>query len=133
MAKKTRVTGIDTILIQVSNVKRSLDFWRDGLGIPFKDTGYEDGSVEAEVGDVTFILHPDFDPARMKGAVRGAGIAIHLRVEDADAYHADLIRCGVKPKERPEDKPWGREFSAVDPDGYVIEILGPLKAPGAAL
>lgn len=29
-------------------------------------------------------------------------------------------------KEKPENHPWGREFSVVDPDGYEIEILGPL-------
>ncbi len=126
MERKPGVTGIDIILIQVSDLKRSLAFWKDGLGIPFRGTGYEDDSVEAKVGEVTLILHPDFTPA-MKKAKRGVGIAIHLKVEDADAYYSELVERGVAPQERPEDKPWGREFSVVDPDGYPIEILEPVK------
>lgn len=125
MGKKTVVRRIDEILIQVSDVERSLKFYRDGLGIPFKPTRYGDDSFEARVGDVRFLLHPDFDDSLRK-ARRGAGILIHFWVRDADTYRAEIRQRGIAVDEEPEDRPWGRHFSVVDPDGYRIHILGPV-------
>ncbi len=120
------VPRIQEILIQVSDIRRSVKFYRDGLGIPLWSTGYGDDSFEGEVGSVRIVLHPDFDES-MNQAPRGAGILIHLWVPDANAYHADLRRRGIPIAEEPHDRPWGRHFSVDDPDGYRIHILGPRK------
>ena len=121
-----RVQKIDEILIQVSNVKRSLEFYRDGLGIPFKETGYGDDSFEARVGGVRVVLHPDFDDS-LRNLRRGAGILLHFWVSNVDAYCQELRKRGIVIAEEPEDRPWGRHFSVVDPDGYWIQILGPVE------
>lgn len=126
MAKKTAVQRIDEILVQVSDVQRSLKFYRDGLGIPFKPTRYGDDSYEARVGEVRILLHPDFDDS-LKTAKRGAGILIHPWVPDADAYCDEIRRRGIPIAEEPEDRPWGRHFAVEDPDGYRIHILGPVR------
>ncbi len=121
------VQRLEEILIQVSDLGRSLNFYRDGLGIPFKKTGYGDDSFEAKVGQVRILLHPDFDDSlKKKEAERGAGILIHLWVVNADEYCEKLRRRKVAIVEEPEDRPWGRHFSVVDPDGYRIHILGPI-------
>jgi catechol 2,3-dioxygenase-like lactoylglutathione lyase family enzyme len=122
----SRVTGVGILLIQVSNIERSVRFWRDGLGIPFRDQGAADGCFECRLGGTQVLLHPDFGDD-LRGIKRGAGVAVHLSVDDADAYHAELVSRGVKPSHAPEDKPWGREFSVHDPDGYEIEIVGPRR------
>jgi catechol 2,3-dioxygenase-like lactoylglutathione lyase family enzyme len=52
----------------------------------------------------------------------------YLRVDDADAYRAELKAKGVPPLSEIEDKPWGmREFSVRTPDGHRIMIGHAIK------
>jgi len=126
MAKGISPRRVDEILIQVSDVRRSVKFYREGLGIPLKPTGYGDESFQADLGGVRFLIHPDFDRSLGRRR-RGAGIHVHLWVPDADSYHVRLRKRGVTVIEPPENRPWGRHLVVVDPDGYRIEILGPVK------
>lgn len=127
------ISRIDEILIQVSDVERSLKFYREGLGIPFLSTGFGDNSFEAKVGQVRVLLHPDFDDSLTK-LKRGAGILIHFWVADSDRYCEAIRKRGIVIAEEPEDRPWGRHFAVADPDGYRIEFLAPVgrkvKEPG---
>ena len=118
---------IDEILVQVSDIPRSVGFYRDKLGIPFRRTSYGDDSYEAVVGGIRLVLHPDFDE-KVSAHPRGNGILIHLWVEDTDAYQSLLRGRGVSIAEPPVDRPWGRHMAVVDPDGYRVEILGPRKS-----
>ncbi len=126
MAERSPVRRIDEILIQVADVQRSVKFYRDGLGIHLKPAVYGDNSFEGRIGGVRFLLHPDFDSS-LKNARRGVGIHIHFWIPDADAYYDRLRRKGIQIVEPLEDRPWGRHLAVVDPDGYRIEILGPVK------
>lgn len=129
MGSKTSVQRIEEILIQVSDMERSLRFYRNGLGIPFQPTDYGDDSHEAKVGEVRLLLHPDFDDS-LRQANRGAGMILHFWVGDVDAYRDEVSRQGVTIREEPQDRPWGRHMSVVDPDGYRIDILGPARSAG---
>ncbi len=126
MKKRDSPQRVDEILIQVSDVRRSVKFYRDGLGVPLKATRYGDDSFEAHVGSVRLLIHPDFDRS-LRNSPRGAGMHVHFWVPDADAYYTRLRERRVKVIEAPEDRPWGRHLAVVDPDGYRIEILGPVK------
>jgi catechol 2,3-dioxygenase-like lactoylglutathione lyase family enzyme len=56
------------------------------------------------------------------------GYFAYLRVDDADAYRAELAAKGVTSLGAIEDKPWGmREFSIATPDGHRIMIGHVLK------
>lgn len=123
--KRACITGISAILLQVRDLKRSLKFYRAGLGIRFDPKHGDATCAYARVGKTGFLLHVDYDPS-LKKAHRGAGIAVHFSVKDVDAYWKVLKGRGVKLRGKPANHPWGREFSVVDPDGYEIEILGPL-------
>jgi catechol 2,3-dioxygenase-like lactoylglutathione lyase family enzyme len=47
----------------------------------------------------------------------------YLRVDDADAFHAQVIAAGIRPHSPIADKPWGlREFGVRTPDGHRITI-----------
>jgi catechol 2,3-dioxygenase-like lactoylglutathione lyase family enzyme len=53
----------------------------------------------------------------------------YLRVDDVDAYHAQVLAAGGNPLHPVEDKPWGmREFALKTPDGHRITI-GQIIAP----
>lgn len=55
-------------------------------------------------------------------------IEVHFEVRDVDAVYDSLQRKGVKFDEKPANMPWGtRMASFKDPEGYMVEIIGPLK------
>ncbi len=46
----------------------------------------------------------------------------YLRVDDVDAYHAELHARGIEPLSVPVDEPWGmREFAIRTSDGHRIK------------
>ncbi len=57
---------------------------------------------------------------------------LHLKVRDVDEIYAALQAKGVRFKEKPANHPWEerrRSASFQDPEGYTVELVGPLK-PG---
>jgi uncharacterized glyoxalase superfamily protein PhnB len=57
-------------------------------------------------------------------------VEVHLEVNDVDEVYSSLKSNGVKFDEPPTNRPWGsRSAGFKDPEGYVVEIVGPLK-PG---
>jgi uncharacterized glyoxalase superfamily protein PhnB len=57
-------------------------------------------------------------------------VELHFEVDDVDEVYSSLQRKGVKFQDRPANRPWGnRVASFLDAEGYVVEIVGPLK-PG---
>ena len=60
-------------------------------------------------------------------------IELHLEVNDVDEVFHSLQRKGVKFEEGPANRPWGtRMASFLDPEGYAVEIFGPLKADASS-
>jgi len=56
-------------------------------------------------------------------------VEIHLEVHDVDEVYSSLRSKGLKFDDPPTNRPWGtRSAGFKDPEGYVVEIVGPLKA-----
>jgi catechol 2,3-dioxygenase-like lactoylglutathione lyase family enzyme len=70
-----------------------------------------------------------FHRLRKGGRLDRPTIELHLEVEDVDEVYLSLQRKGIKFAEKPANRPWGnRMVSFQDPEGYVVEIVGPLMA-----
>jgi len=58
-------------------------------------------------------------------------IELHFEVNDVDEVYGSLMKKGVKFNGVPENKPWGtRAVSFRDPEGYEVEIVGPMRKDG---
>lgn len=56
-------------------------------------------------------------------------VELHLEVENVDEVYSALQRKGVKFADKPANRPWGNRMTSFhDPEGYVVEIVGPTKA-----
>jgi uncharacterized glyoxalase superfamily protein PhnB len=56
----------------------------------------------------------------------------YLRVDDADAFFAQVRAKSVESLNEPSDKPWGmREFGIKTPDGHRITIGQSISQPAA--
>ena len=55
-------------------------------------------------------------------------VELHLEVNDVDEVYNSLQRKGIKFADKPTNMRWGTRTAGFrDPEGYQVEILGPLK------
>ncbi|POZ62384.1 glyoxalase [Chromobacterium alticapitis] len=99
--------------------QRSQVFYQD-IGFEMKYAGH--GVAYFAHGNCSFLLqdyfHPDF----------AANCMMHLLVEDAAAWHAELIRRGIAERYQVKigelkEQPWGMlDFPLTDPSGVLWHI-----------
>ena len=116
------VERISAVTFRVSNMKVSVRFYRDVLGMEVLYGGERSGfsSLRARETD-SAILNLELGEA----ATRWGRLIFH--VADVDGAWKHLTDQGFKP-ERPQDAPWGeRYFHLPDPDGHELSFARPLK------
>jgi lactoylglutathione lyase len=118
---------IDYVMINVSDMSRSVQFYRDTLGLPLKMES--PGWSEFATGETTFALHGGGQPGQLpQGPVAGV-CSIGFNVEDVDAIHSQLQAKGVRfvmpPTTREQEGI--RLAVCLDPDGSAISFASPLK------
>jgi catechol 2,3-dioxygenase-like lactoylglutathione lyase family enzyme len=98
----------------------------------YEALGFRRGNEESD--RVTFYVNWFFvtlvaqdseeDPELRKDAKRtkkGAGVLLHVKVDDADSFHNAATAAGLEPAGEPLVRPSGnREFVIQDPDGYRL-------------
>jgi len=113
--------------IVVSDLKRSIEFYRDILGVPLKYAA-EDWAEFATLGTrlalkagappVAAIPEKNHDGQPIAGRV-----GISFEVKNLDEVYRDLSSRGVKFTQPPtEDGPGGRMAMLLDPDGLEIAL-----------
>ncbi len=110
MKRSSHIKRIPHITIGVSDLKKSVSFYQDILGL--EKIGEWPTYAIFDIAGVTFGLEPK------------AKLEICLLVDDVDKAYRNLKDKGVKFATEPKDQPWGvRDATFVDPDGntFVIE------------
>lgn len=104
------------IMLVVKDMKRSLQFYRDVLGLQVQHEHAE--WVQLSAGNVDLGLHPESEHLH----VRPGGCHIAFFVKDVQKTSEELKGKGVKfvKEPRKEDFGWLAVFS--DPDGYHIQL-----------
>lgn len=117
---------VGSVILYVADLDRSIAFYRDVIGLPFKLHG--DGYAEFATEGTKFGL---FDRARLPGLIgrkggpsrSGPGAEVLFLVPDVDAEARRLGQSGVEILTGPVDRPWGhRTLHVADPDGHVVEL-----------
>jgi lactoylglutathione lyase len=117
---------IDYTMIVVSDMQRSVDFYRDKLGIPLKFESPE--WTEFATGDTTLALHgggvpaqqpPAGDPSKIAGAC-----SIGFNVQDVDKTYEELKAKGIRFVMPPTQREGEgiRLAVGLDPDGVAISF-----------
>lgn len=122
---------VDYVMVVVSDMPRSVEFYRDQLGLALK---FESpGWTEFQTGATTLALHGGGKPQDKKGGKPGEQMAgtcsLGFSVENLDKTFADLKAKGVifvKPPTEQKDE--GIKLAvAIDPDGLPVAFAQPLK------
>ncbi len=118
--------SFDHLFMLVSDLQRSLRFYRDGMGLEV--TVEDGGHARLQGSEGFFIGLEEGSPER----IGSAGIEIVIRVDDVDRRHAALIDAGLVFVAPPADQEWGaRHAWLFDPDGYRLSIFSPIDEAGA--
>ncbi len=115
---------VDHILVEVSNMKASLAFYSDMLGLRVKSDGGD--FVMLEAGNTSIALwskHWDWEAAKAPTQQPGFGMYPHFKFADAGAVVERARRAGYKIVQEPKKYEWGTEAFIADPDGYIWAII----------
>jgi catechol 2,3-dioxygenase-like lactoylglutathione lyase family enzyme len=123
----------DSIVLMVSDLERSIEFYRDKLSMPVRYSSK--GFVTLEAGPVPFQLEAlseatkTFGPeALLVDHAAGHRVAFTVHVEDVDTAYRDLKDKGVNFIKPPTNMPWGhRNADFADPDGNIWVLYEPLE------
>jgi lactoylglutathione lyase len=126
---------VDYVMVNVSDMQRSVAFYRDTLGLQLK---YESpGWSEFETGATALALHLG-TPAAGSTAAAPAGPAagtcsLGFSVPDLDRTYEELRARGVRFVTPPTEQPSEgiRLAVCIDPDGLVISFAEPLASQRA--
>lgn len=113
------------VILFVGDLERSVAFYRDVIGLPFKLRG--DGYAEFATQGAKFGLYDRNRLEELTGqeveAPGSPGGEVVLLVEDVDAEAQRLRAAGATILNGPVDRPWGhRTVHVEDPDGFVVEL-----------
>lgn len=106
---KSQIKRIPHLTLGVSDLKRSVSFYQDVLGLEI--VGEWPGYAVFDVAGVEIGLEPRSKPE------------IYLLVDDTDRAYEGLKAKGAKFASKPKDQAWGgRTASFADPDGNKLVI-----------
>jgi len=150
-SKSFRIIAADHTGITVSNLDRSLAFWRDVLGFELSHRTHHTGELASEVtgvpgaeisiavlkgyGHKIELLEYLAPSARTRVDLRSCDVgSVHvaLLVDDLDAVLERIAACGWHPAGKPQTLKSGpnagkRVVYVRDPDGTTIEFMQPAK------
>lgn len=116
-----KLDQISTVLLGVQDVKRSLEFYRDKLGLQVR--AQFEGFAFLDTGAVMLVLSEGLARATQKGP---GATEVVFAVDGVREDYQGLKGKGVEFINEPRQisgPQWGASFR--DPDGHFLSILGP--------
>ncbi|AIW13588.1 VOC family protein [Vibrio tubiashii] len=117
-------------MVRVSDLTRSLDFYRAALQLEIKDQFVFDSFTLTYLAnpDTEFELELTYNHAQTQAYTHGTGYGhLAVSVDDIESSHAQLLALGIEASDikaiSHQDTPLARFFFITDPDGYKIEFL----------
>ena len=109
-------------IVFVSDMARSVAFYREILGLPLRSESSE--WTEFETPGSTLALHLADGPATPSQSMAPAAqCQLGFSVEDIDAFHQQMIAKGVTCLQPPEEEDFGKLAEYADPDGLPFSVV----------
>lgn len=125
---------LSVVMIHVSDMTRSVAFYRDTLGLPLRFESPEWTEFDTET--VTLALHGGAQPRTEpgpQGPPPAGSVGAGWNVDNLDAVCAELRDRGVRFVMEPTERPGEGIRLAIflDPDGCALSLAQTLKPPGS--
>jgi lactoylglutathione lyase len=114
-------------ILFVSHLERSIVFYRDVLGVPFRFTNESYAEFATEGSKFALFARSHLPGligiAPPSGEVPWPQGEVAFFCDNVDREHERLSAEGVRILATPTDRPWGeRTLHLADPDGNVVEL-----------
>lgn len=117
----TDPTKLDFVSLQVTNLKKSEEFYTKVLGFESGQSPNSDAVVFKDVGGAIFAVRKPLTDLSSVSKV-GLGISLWFAVSNIDELHKQILKSGAKIVDPPSDSPFGKKIIVSDPDGYQITL-----------
>jgi lactoylglutathione lyase len=107
---------LGAVILLVSDMDKSMKFYRDVLELPVKDTSAE--WVEFFSSGTVLALHPSKNKTRTKNS----GVLVGFMVSNLESVAQKLKDKNVEFFKKPKEESFGKHAIIVDPDGHLISI-----------
>jgi catechol 2,3-dioxygenase-like lactoylglutathione lyase family enzyme len=111
---------VSIVICQVSEMERSVAFYRDILGL--KPGNVSSYWTDFDAGGVEIGLHPPFAGPKAEFQTPRGGWILGVEVDDLKSLRAKLAGAAVTTGDY-HDIPGGVVFDFQDPDGYPIQAV----------
>ncbi len=122
------MTTLRYVLLFVSDMERSVAFYRDVLGWPVTHRSPERTELATE--GTTLVLHHAGKPggaAAVQGEIAGR-CQLGLWVDDVEAFHRGMVARGTPCIQPPTEDACGAKLAVyADPDGLPFSVAGSRK------
>jgi lactoylglutathione lyase len=108
---------IGSVILIISEMEKSLVFYKDILGLPIKSQS-EDWT-EFFVNGTVLALHPAENKTKLK---TGISMLVGFMVNDLESNVKKLKENKVKFFKEAKEEPFGKHAIIEDPDGHLISI-----------
>lgn len=107
---------VGAVILLVSDMDKSMKFYRDVLELPVKNTTPE--WVEFFSSGTVVALHP----SRNKMRTKNSGVLVGFMVSNLESVAQKLKDKKVEFFKEPKEESFGKHAIIVDPDGHLISI-----------
>lgn len=107
---------VGAVILLVSDIDKSMKFYRDVLELPVKNTSPE--WVEFFSSGTVVALHP----SRNKIRTKNSGVLVGFMVSNLESVAQKLKDKKVEFFKEPKEESFGKHAIIVDPDGHLISI-----------
>ena len=116
-------TKVGTVILLVSDIERSVKFYKDVLGLPVKTKSAD--WVEFFNRETTLALHPikkGKNKSIHKEIKTGTATLVGFMVSDLDSTAKILKENHVEFFKEPKNESFGKHAIVKDPDGHLISV-----------
>ena len=107
---------LGALILLVSDMDKSIKFYRDVLELPIKNTSSE--WVEFFSSGTVLALHP----SKSKSRTKNSGVLVGFMVGDLEPVAKKLKDKKVEFFKEPKEESFGKHAIIADPDGHLISI-----------
>jgi lactoylglutathione lyase len=108
---------LGALILLVSDMDKSIKFYRDVLELPIKNTSSE--WVEFFSSGTVLALHP----SKSKSRTKNSGVLVGFMVSNLETVAKKLKDKKVEFFKEPKEESFGKHAIIADPDGHLISIV----------
>ncbi len=108
---------VSAVILIVSEMQKSIVFYKDILGLPIKS--HSEDWTEFFANGTVLALHPAENKSKLR---TGISILVGFMVSDLESSVKRLKENKVKFFKEPKNEPFGKHAIIEDPDGHLISI-----------